>query len=145
MLLLLINVLIHAIRRTVLRPVLFQRPTRPGFVSGAVRRYDPAPRGSFVMSARTQTALFAGEFNRSTQHSISFYLLGFEPRGLAPTASNAKALGCSAAVKPRMNPRRFLTHAVFSLQDRECCVNRLNRPVKQLVRVARGTSFARSN
>ena len=32
-----------------------------------------------------------GGFNRSTQHSISFYLLGFEPQGLARTASDAKS------------------------------------------------------
>ena len=68
-----------------------------------------------------------GGFNRSTQHSISFYLLGFEPQGLARTASDAKAPGFSAAVKPRKNPRRFVTHSVFPLQDRECCVDRLNR------------------
>ena len=68
-----------------------------------------------------------GGFNRSTQHSISFYLLGFEPQGLARTASDTKAPGFSAAVKPRKNPRRFVTHSVFPLQDRECCVDRLNR------------------
>jgi len=44
-----------------------------------------------------------GGFNRSTQHSISFYLLGFEPQGLARTASDAKAPGFSLAVKPRKN------------------------------------------
>ena len=71
-----------------------------------------------------------GGLNRSTQHSISFYLLGFEPQGLARTASDAKAPGFSAAVKPRKNPRRFVTHSVFPLQDRECCVDRLNRPHK---------------
>ena len=71
-----------------------------------------------------------GGFNRSTQHSISFYLLGFEPQGLARTASDAKVPGFSAAMKPRKNPRRFVTHSVFPLQDRECCVDRLNRPSK---------------
>ena len=75
----------------------------------------------FRMSAK------CGGFSRSTQHSISFYLLGFEPQGLARTASDAKAPGFSAAVKPRKNPRRFVTHSVFPLQDRECCVDRLNR------------------
>ena len=71
-----------------------------------------------------------GGLNRSTQHSISFYLLGFEPQGLARTAGDAKVPGFSAAVKPRKNPRRFVTHSVFPLQDRECCVDRLNRPLK---------------
>ena len=71
-----------------------------------------------------------GGLNRSTQHSISFYLLGFEPQGLARTASDAKVPGFSAAVKPRKNPRRFVTHSIFPLQDRECCVDRLNRPFK---------------
>ncbi|MGA8917810.1 MAG: hypothetical protein WB540_03690, partial [Pseudolabrys sp.] len=69
-----------------------------------------------------------GGFNRSTQHSISFYLLGFEPQGLARTASDAKVPGFSAAVKPRKNPRRFVAYSVFPLQDRKCCVDRLNRP-----------------
>ena len=64
-----------------------------------------------------------GGLNRSTQHSMSFYLLGFEPQGLARTVP-----GFSAAVKPRKNSRRFVTHSVFPLQDRECCVDRLNRP-----------------
>jgi hypothetical protein len=71
-----------------------------------------------------------GGLNRSTQHSISFYLLGFEPQCLARTASDAKVPGFSAAVKPRKNPRRFVTYSVFPLQDRECCVDRLNRPSK---------------
>ena len=44
-----------------------------------------------------------GRFNRSTQHSISFFLLGSEPQGLARTASGAKVPGFSAAVKPRKN------------------------------------------
>ena len=44
-----------------------------------------------------------GGLNRSTQHSISFYLLGFEAQGLARTASDAKVPGFSAAVKPRKN------------------------------------------
>ena len=69
-----------------------------------------------------------GGLNRSTQHSISFFLLGFESQGLARTAGDAKVLGFSAAVKPRKNPRRFVIHSVFPLQDRECCVDRLNRP-----------------
>ncbi|MGA7390859.1 MAG: hypothetical protein WBW99_23465, partial [Pseudolabrys sp.] len=42
-----------------------------------------------------------GGFNRSTQHSISFFLLGFESQGLAHTASDPKVPGFSAAVKPR--------------------------------------------
>ena len=62
-----------------------------------------------VMSA------LGGGLNRSTQHSISFYLLGFEPQGLARTASDAKVPGFSAAVKPRKNSRRFVTHSVFPL------------------------------
>jgi len=71
-----------------------------------------------------------GGFNRSTQHSISFFLLGFEPQGPAHTASDAKVPGFSAEVKSRKNPRRFATHSVFPLQDRECCVDRLNRHSK---------------
>ena len=73
---------------------------------------------------------FDGGLNRSTQHSISFYLLGFEPQGLARTASDPKVPGFSAAVKPRKYPRRFVKHSIFPLQDRECCVDRLNRPPK---------------
>ena len=71
---------------------------------------------------------YDGGLNRSTQHSISFYLLGFEPQGLARTASDAKVPGFSAAVKPRKNPRRFVIRSVFPLQDEECCVERLNPP-----------------
>jgi hypothetical protein len=33
---------------------------------------------------------FGGGLNRSTQHSISFFLLGFESQGLAYTASDPK-------------------------------------------------------
>ena len=77
-----------------------------------------------------QMSAYDGGLNRSTQHSISFYLLGFEPQGLARTASDAKVPGFSAAVKPRKNPRRFVAYSVFPLQDRECCVDRLNRPPK---------------
>jgi hypothetical protein len=40
-----------------------------------------------------------GGFNGSTQHSISFFLLGFECQGLAHTASDPKVPGFSAAVK----------------------------------------------
>ena len=40
-----------------------------------------------------------GGLNRSTQHSISFFLLGFESRGLAHTAGDPKVPGFSAAVK----------------------------------------------
>jgi hypothetical protein len=71
---------------------------------------------------------FGGRFNRSTQHSISFYLLGFEAQVLTRTAGDAKVVGFSAAVKPRKNARRFITHSAFPLQDRECCVDRLNPP-----------------
>ena len=41
--------------------------------------------------------LSGGGLNRSTQHSISFYLLGFEPQGLARTASDAKVPGSASA------------------------------------------------
>jgi hypothetical protein len=68
-----------------------------------------------------------GGFNGSTQHSISFFLLGFESQGLAHIASDPKVPGFSAAVKPLKKPRRFVIHSVFPLQDRECCVDRLNR------------------
>jgi hypothetical protein len=47
------------------------------------------------------------DFNRSTQLSISFFLLGFESQGLAHTASDPKVPG-------------FF----------ECCVDRLNRQPK---------------
>ena len=61
-----------------------------------------------------------GGFNRSTQHSISFFLLGFESQGVVSDASDLKVPVCSAAVKPRKYPRP-------SPQDSECCVDRLNR------------------
>ena len=86
-----------------------------------------------------------GGLNRSTQHSISFYLLGFEPQGLARTASDAKVPGFSAAVKPRKNPRRFVAYSVFPLQDRECCVDRLNRPHKADIRVTPANVRFRGN
>jgi hypothetical protein len=46
---------------------------------------------------------FGGGFNRSTQHSISFFPLGFESQGLGQTASDPKVPGFSAAVKPQKN------------------------------------------
>ena len=55
----------------------------------------------------TVVSAFGGGFNRSTQHSISFYLLGFEPQGLARTASDAKVPGFPAAVMPRKKPSTF--------------------------------------
>src|SRR5215472_6656166 len=76
-----------------------------------------------------------GGFNRSTQHSISFFLLGFESQGLAHTASDPKVPGFSAAVKRRKNSRCFIIHPVLPLQDRECCVDRLNRQSKADIEV----------
>jgi hypothetical protein len=71
-----------------------------------------------------------GGINRSTQHSISFFLLGFESQGLAHAASDPKVPVFSAAVKPRKYPRHIVIHSIFPHQDRECCVDRLNRPSK---------------
>ena len=98
-------------------------------------KFIPTANASQRLSGRSrgggnQMSALGGGLNRSTQHSISFYLLGFEPQGLARTASDAKVPGFSAAVKPRKYPRRFVTHSIFLLQDRECCVDRLNRPFK---------------
>jgi hypothetical protein len=70
---------------------------------------------------------FGGGINRSTQHSISFFLLGFESQGLAHAASDPKVPVFSAAVKPRKYPRHIVIHSIFPHQDRECCVDRLNR------------------
>jgi len=42
---------------------------------------------------------FGGGFNRSTQHSISFFMLEFEFQGLAHAASDPKVPGFSAAVE----------------------------------------------
>ena len=53
--------------------------------------------------------LMCGGFNRSTQHSISFFLLGFESQGVVSDASDLKVPVCSAAVKPRKYPRRCQT------------------------------------
>ena len=74
-----------------------------------------------------QMSALCGGFNRSTQHSISFFLLGFESRGLAHTAGDPKVPGFSAAVKTPKKHRRVVIHSVFPLRDRECCVDRLNR------------------
>jgi hypothetical protein len=88
-----------------------------------VKSRDPR-QGS--LRDRPMSAL-GGGFNRSTQHSISFFLLGFESQGFAHTASDPKVPGFSAAVKPQKKPRRFVIRSVFPLQDEECCVDRLNR------------------
>src|SRR5690348_16765636 len=68
-----------------------------------------------------------GGFNRSTQHSISFFLLGFESQGLCTLPAIPKVPVFSAAVEPRKYPRRIVAHSIFPIQDRECCVDRLNR------------------
>ena len=60
-------------------------------------------------------------------HSICW---GLNPKVLRALPAMPKVPGFSAAVKPRKNPRRFVTYFVFPLQDRECCVDRLNRPPK---------------
>ena len=76
-----------------------------------------------------------GGFNRSTQHSISFFLLGFESQGLAHTASDPKVprflCRSEASKKPstfrhtlRLSPsrrrvlRRPVEPAVISRHDR---------------------------
>ena len=55
-----------------------------------------------TVAPRRMSALGCG-VNRSTQHPISFYLLGFEPKDLAHTASDPKVPGFSAAAKLRKN------------------------------------------
>ena len=110
-----------------------------------LRRKKPCPLYPRKGTCAVQLGMSAlcGGLNRSTQHSISFYLLGFEPQSLARTASDAKVPGFSAAVKPRKNSRRFVTHSVFPLQDRECCVDRLNRPpIADITAEHQGPGFA---
>ncbi len=67
-----------------------------------------------------------GGLNRSTQHSISFYLLGFESQGLAYAASDPKVSVFSAAMKPRKYPRRIIIHSFFPPFEIACCVDRLS-------------------
>ena len=59
-------------------------------------------------------------------HSICW---GLNPRSCAhcQRCQSPRFLCCSEASK---KPRRFVTQSVFPLQDRECCVDRLNRPPK---------------
>jgi hypothetical protein len=42
-------------------------------------------------------------------------------------ACDPKVHGFSAAAKSSKNPRRIGIHSVFLLQDKKCCVDRLNR------------------
>jgi hypothetical protein len=67
-----------------------------------------------------------GGLNRSTQHSISFSLLGFESQGLAHAASDPKVSVFSAVVKPRKYPRCIVIHSIFPPSRIECCVDRLS-------------------
>src|SRR5437868_14551280 len=82
-------------------------------------RYWPRLRASGM-------SVLGGGLNRSTQHSISFSLLGFESQGLAHAASDPKVSVFSAAVKPRKYPRRIVIHSIFPLFRIECCVDRLS-------------------
>ena len=78
-----------------------------------------------------------GGLNRSTQHSISFFLLEFESQGLAQAASDPKVPVFSAAVKPRKYARHIVIHSSFPLQEIECCVDRLSRLPKADIRSRR--------
>src|SRR5437868_15083419 len=82
-------------------------------------RYWPRLRASGM-------SVLGGGLNRSTQHSISFSLLGFESQGLAHAASDPKVSVFSAAVKPRRYPRRSVIHSIFPPFRIECCVDRLS-------------------
>ncbi len=68
-----------------------------------------------------------GGFNKSTQHSISFFLLGFESQGVVSDASDFKVPVCSAAVKPRKYPRRIVKHSILPPRTVSVASNRLNR------------------
>src|SRR5437868_10783374 len=82
-------------------------------------RYWPRLRASGM-------SVLGGGVNRSTQHSISFSLLGFESQGLAHAAGDPKVSVLSAAVKPRKYPRRIGHPLHLSPFRIECCVDRLS-------------------
>jgi len=78
----------------------------------------------------TACLLLAVDSTGRRNTSISFFLLGFESQGVAHIACDPKVPGFSAAAKSSKNPRRIGIHSVFLLQDKKCCVDRLNPPPK---------------
>src|SRR5712691_9857636 len=78
-----------------------------------------------------------GGFNRSTQHSISFFLLEFESQGLAHAAGDPKVPVFSAAVKPRKYPRHIVIRSIFPHQDRV-----LRRPVEPAPNSGHRTTYS---
>ena len=80
-----------------------------------------------------------GGLNRSTQHSISFYLLGFEPQGLARTASDTKVPWFLCRSEASKKPSTFRHALRLSLSRQRV----LRRPVEPAVIIGHGDRFTR--
>ena len=73
-----------------------------------------AIEGKADMTIAPHMSAFDGGLNRSP-----FFLLGFEFRGLAHTASDPEVPGFSATAKLRKNPLRFVIHSVFPFKTED--------------------------